>query len=197
MGKYILLIIVLFTFVIGQAQESTTDCIYSSDGFEVKTSVFVNSENRTFKSIGLYSKDGKILVSAISATSLYDNSSFYFNFYVLDGCETICSGAFQGCSGYYIYIPSSVQYLAPDAITSKVTLHSFSGQYSDKGNKFGGIQDGCKEDRDLGIIYAPKIDSDAIEVSRYNVNGMKIDKPINGVNILQMSDGTTEKILVK
>lgn len=193
MGKYIVLIIVLFTFVIGQAQESTTDYIYSSDGFEVKTSIYGTGSDR-ISSTGLYSKDGKMLVAAISSSSPFVSAPFY----VLDGCETICSGAFQGCSGFIVYIPSTVQFIAPNAITSKV--HYIGGSTKDyfyRSNRFGGIQDGCREGGYSGSTSTPVVESNAIEISRYNIHGMKLEEPMNGVNILQMSDGTTEKILVK
>ena len=41
------------------------------------------------------------------------------------------------------------------------------------------------------------VDAQAIEVARYNMNGQQITTPQKGVNIIQMSDGTTRKVYVK
>ena len=189
MKKLILLLTVFFTCLRVKAQVATTDYIYSSDGFVVKTSVFTASDyNYPFKSTGLYSKDGKVLVSAISTD--------YNRFYVLDGCETIASGAFQGVYDCRVYIPSSVTNIAPDAIVSKVLCHGGSQTYKFY-NRFGGIQDGVREENGSGAVNAPAADPNATEVARYNIQGVRLSEPTNGVNLVQMSDGTAEKVLVR
>lgn len=194
MKKLILLLTVFFTCLGVKAQVATTDYIYSSDGFVVKTSVFTASDNNyTYKCTGLYSKDGKVLVSAISADYY---SSYDYRFYVLDGCETIASGAFQGVYDCRVYIPSSVTNIAPDAIVSKVLCHGGSQTYKFY-NRFGGIQDGVREENGSGAINAPAADPNATEVARYNVQGVRLSEPTNGVNIVQMSDGIAEKVLVR
>jgi hypothetical protein len=33
--------------------------------------------------------------------------------------------------------------------------------------------------------------------ARYDIQGRKIDKPVPGMNILLMSDGTTKKVIIK
>mgnify|MGYP000361043773 CR=1 FL=1 len=39
--------------------------------------------------------------------------------------------------------------------------------------------------------------TEATVVARYTVNGVQVSAPVKGVNILKMSDGTTQKVLVK
>lgn len=128
-----------------KAQESTTDYIYSSDGFEVKKVVlpsgFVDRDGRTYKHpynvcYGLYSKDGKILVSALRVYNFY---------FVLDGCETICSKAFQNLNNCKIVIPSSVKSIAPDAICTGGS--DGTGGDAWRTNRFYDIVDGCVEEK--------------------------------------------------
>lgn len=186
MKKIILLLTVFFTCLSVNAQEATTDYIYSSDGFEVKTGVTYYGQ-QIHKSIGLYSKDGKVFVAAITSSGS--------DFYIIDGCETICSGAFQSYSRSTVYFPSTVKNIAPDAITSKVIIggnvtHTIY-------NKFGGIKDGVREQNSSDAAYAPLADPNATEVARYNIQGIRINEPAEGINIVHMSDGTSEKVLVK
>lgn len=198
MKKLILLLTVFFTFLGVKAQEATTDYIYSSDGFEVKEGYLIRSFGNgdvEYKSRGLYSKDGKVLVAAIYSQSKSSSSNNYNSsneFYVIDGCETIASGAFQGKTSTTVYIPSSVKYIAPDAIISRT---AYSGQSMT--NSFGGIQDGCREQSGSGAANAPVADPNATEVARYNVQGVRLPEPANGINIVQYSDGTATKELVK
>lgn len=191
MKNLVLLFTVFCACLSVSAQESTTGYIYSSDGFEVKTGVVEirgYSEYRV-RSTGLYSKDGKVLVSYIYSYSNGKDGGFY----VLDGCEVICSKAFQGVSGEDIYIPSSVKYIAPDALLS----NDYSTKVGRPTNIFKGIQDGCKEENASSAAYTSVADPNATEVARYDINGVRLDEPTTGINIVQMSDGTSEKVLVK
>ncbi len=43
------------------------------------------------------------------------------------------------------------------------------------------------------VIY----DGDVEEVERYTIDGIKIDRPQRGINIIKYSDGTTRKVMVK
>ena len=52
-------------------------------------------------------------------------------------------------------------------------------------------------DPSTGIADATVAHSVATEVSRYNVNGMKIGKNQKGIAIVKMSDGSVKKVLVK
>lgn len=194
MRKIILLLTVFFVCLGTRAQEATTDYIYSSDGFELKTGVIEqeHSDGEKFlhRSQGLYSKDGKMLVSAIACDLVYVRDGSRYTFYVIDGCETICSGAFQGLNMCTVYIPSSVKYIAPNA------LISYKSARDGHANGFGGIQDGCMEEG-ASSVSSPAVNENTTEVARYNMQGIKLNEPTNGINIIRQSDGTTEKVLVK
>lgn len=180
----------LLTCIALKAQQTAVDYIYSSDGFEVKKAikeetVYVNGDHLTtykYENVGLYSKDGKVLVAAIRC----QNSEFY----VIDGCETICSGAFQAFENIKIFIPSTIINIAPDAIKAH---HGYT-----KTNTFGGIVDGIKEvPMQQSATDSPIKDVDTTEVARYNLQGIRLNRPVNGVNIVHMSDGTTTKQLIQ
>jgi hypothetical protein len=180
--KHVLLLVgVFFTAIMMNAQTSTGDYIYSSEGFEFKTTV-VKPYTVTYYSTGLYTKDGKVLVSASKGASTSKV------FYVLDGCETICSKAFQYLSGASVYIPSTVKNIAPDAILSRDGASP---------NCYYGIMDGCYEEEDSSSSVAVPESSEKTEVARYNIQGVRLKSPTDGVNIVKMSDGTAEKVLVK
>lgn len=186
MKNLILLLAAFFICIVGKAQESTTDYIYSSDGFEVKVGVIKTTtgyNSYTSRSEGLYSKDGRILVSCI-------RSDEYDRFYVIDGCEIICSGAFQNFTQCKVYIPSSVKYIAPDA------LISYKSARDGYANRFSGIQDGCMEEG-ANSVFSTAINKNTTEVARYNMQGIKLNEPASGINIIRQSDGKTEKVLVK
>lgn len=193
MKALICVLIGLLTCFWVNAQENTTEYIYSDDGFEVKTSIFKEYNGNTITCTGLYSKDGKIFVSAISG-DWRDNR---YLFYVIDGCETIASGAFQSFLDMYVYIPSSVKSIAPDAITSRVTMNGGTNNSYFRTNRLLGIQDGVREQNSSEVLIFPAVNHNAEEEKRYNIQGVRLYEPTNGVNIVQMSDGTVEKIIVK
>ena len=195
MRHLIFLIMSLLTCGALKAQQTAVDYIYSSDGFEVKKTIkeeIVHTDGSwpstgdtkiyKYESVGLYSKDGKVLVAAIRC----QNSEFY----VIDGCETICSGAFQAFENIKIFIPSTIINIAPDAIKAH---HGYT-----KTNTFGGIVDGMKEvPMQQSATGSPIKDVDPTEVARYNLQGIRLNRPVNGVNIVHMSDGTTTKQLIQ
>lgn len=184
MKKLFLLLIMVFALTVAKAQTATTDYIYSYDGFEVKTGI-INLDGTEYVSTGLYSKDGKSLVYAISAIP---RDSYYTKFFIIDGCETICSGAFQGESDWNIYMPSSVKNIAPDAFVSKLKTGGT--------NFLKGIQNNCKEQNSSSIISNIESKPGTGEIARYNIQGVMLSEPTRGVNIVQKSDGSSEKIVV-
>lgn len=177
MRKLLLLLVMTVIFNVSKAQTSITDYIYCSEGFEVKTGD-ISYSDKDITSKGLYTKDGKCLVYAISGTAI---NSYNSRFFVLEGCETICSGAFQGFTNCFIYIPSSVKCIAPDAFRSNI---------------LGGIIDGCKDNNPSRLMPNDELKSEAVEVARYNLQGIRLSEPTNGVNIVRKSDGTSEKFLI-
>lgn len=48
-----------------------------------------------------------------------------------------------------------------------------------------------------GIEGVVSKDSNAMEVARYNANGVRLNAPQHGLNIVKMSDGTTRKEMIK
>jgi hypothetical protein len=48
-----------------------------------------------------------------------------------------------------------------------------------------------------GVETVKTTDSDAVEVARYSVMGQKLSRPVPGINIVVMSDGTAKKVLVR
>lgn len=197
MKHFIFLNFLLLICIGVRGQNTTTDYIYCSDGFELKkvTGYRVNDFGDSIKSVstGLYSKDGKILVAAIRD---YWSTSY---FYVLDGCETICSGAFQAFQGLTVFIPSSITNIAPDALKSSyvfTTTQPQSGVIM-KPNIFGGIVDGMKEDSTQGSTEEIPGLIIPSEVARYNLQGVRLTQQEKGVNIVQMSDGTATKQLIR
>lgn len=46
-------------------------------------------------------------------------------------------------------------------------------------------------------IEGVAIDSDAVEVARYDIHGRLLTQPTSGINIIKMSDGTAKKVVVK
>lgn len=182
------LLFVLFT-ANSFAQEKTSDYIYSSDGFEVLTAEHVEvygNDSEKYYSKGLYTKDGKVLVSACPSNT---NTNYYF--YVPYGTEVIASRAFQSFSSCRIYIPSTVKYIAPDALTCNI----YGGSNSHYPNIIYGISD------DTTISNPSKVQEVIIdngnpeEVGRYNVNGMRIGENEEGIQIIQYNNGTSKKII--
>lgn len=180
------LLFVLFT-ANSFAQEKTSDYIYSSDGFEVLTAEHVEvdgNDSEKYYSTGLYTKDGKVLVSAIYCRQ--DNG--YANiFYVPYGTEVIASRAFQSFSNCSIYIPSTVKYIAPDALTSN--------EYNGSPNIIRGISDDCTISNPSKVQEVIIDNGNPEEVGRYNVNGMRIGENEEGIQIIQYNNGTSKKII--
>lgn len=200
MKKILVIIAILFSFIGVQAQESTTDYIYSADGFAVKTG-YITFDGREYRSTGLYSKDGKVLVSAMYAESQIGNSWYDSGpFFVIDGCETIASCAFQSQSAR-VYIPSTVKTIAPDALISHRNYHyarPIATEYSYTCyNHFAGIVNGCKAQGNSYVAPNHSDDPEATEVGRYSIDGLRLAEPTPGINIVQYSNGTADKVLIK
>lgn len=184
------LLFVLFT-ANSFAQEKTSDYIYSSDGFEVLTAEHVveGFGNEKYFCTGLYTKDRKVLVSACSSYSNYGSS--VQTFYVPYGTEVIASRAFQKFNGGSIYIPSTVKYIAPDALTCNV----YGGTNPTYPNIIYGISDDCTISNPSKVKEVIIDNGNPEEVGRYNVNGMRIGENEEGIQIIQYNNGTSKKII--
>lgn len=187
MKRFIFVLSVFFVCCIGKSQDQITDYIYSEDGFEVKEGVITDvdfyGEIVTFHCTGLYTKDGRSLVSVIDSYYVKSDGSKKTDnhFFVIEGTEVICSNAFlyaTSRSRMCAYLPSSVKYLAPD-----------------NDGYIMGICDGCHpvSNSNNVIKKTPEIS----EVAKYDIHGIKITEEVSGVNIIKMSDGSAKKIIVK
>ena len=99
-----------------------------------------------------------------------------------DGVTNIAKGAFQGNKNIRaIRIPSSVYYIGEDAFADCDQLQSIEMYESTSS---------------VRAIENDESHSNAREVGRYNIQGMKIEEGEDGqVQIILYSDGTTEKII--
>lgn len=99
---------------------------------------------------------------------------------VPDKTSIIAKGAFQGNKYIQtIKIPSSVYYIGDNAFDDCENLKSIE-VYSSNSS----IQ-AIEEDR-----------NEKEEIGRYNINGVKVEKTDEGVQIILYSDGTADKVLM-
>ena len=116
---------------------------------------------------------------------------------------SIGKGTFKGCynlTSLYSYRPDPVAvdsnvFLGIDA--NKCTLYvpqgSFGNYYVTSGwDYFSKIVE-----FDPTGIDAVTTKSDAKEVSRYSVDGQKLDTPVKGLNIVKYNDGSIKKVVVE
>lgn len=102
-------------------------------------------------------------------------------FTIPDGVRTIARGAFQGCKYLTeVSIPSSVWVIGDNAFENS-SIQSFTTYESTYTAK----------------VNTQNTDEAAKEMARYNVRGQKLSAPEPGVNIVEMSDHTTQKQLVR
>ena len=185
MKTFATLMLSLLCAVTALAQEQSIDYIYSSEGFKVVTvncPMYAPGRSGDSQCVGLYSADGKVLVQAIYDT--YGDRKGYF--YVKEGTEVIASRAFQTFEGGLVYFPSTVTSIAPDAFTN----------YTAKGAVVMGIYNDAYEDQSR-IAVPAKDGAEATEIGRYTIDGRQISRPEPGVNIVQMSDNTAQKVLAR
>ncbi len=101
-----------------------------------------------------------------------------------DGVNTIAEGAFQGNKYIQkIRIPSSIEYIGDNAFDDCDNLSSIEVYESSSTNVNDVFDD---------------TDSNATEVGRYNIQGVKIQEGEDGqVQIILYSDGTSKKVVTK
>ena len=162
---------------------------YSPNGFVCKNGNLYTSDMKTMIRRGYSTND-----------SFNDNEDKFVGSYwnlsqsliIPSGCEIIPSNIIYQPSGqtmagrtgahsmgYDVYIPSSVKYIALDAFMSPFVRFFSSDSQSTS----------IRENVDEAV--------NAKEVARYNLKGIKISTPESGINIVQMSDRTAHKELVK
>ena len=138
---------------------------------------------------------------------------------------SIGSSAFSGCSGLTsVAIPSSVTSIGQDAFyncsgltsvyvswesplsinasifvnanTKSCILYVPKGTYDDYFISNWGVFDNIEE-YDVTGIDNVTTSSDVKEISRYSVNGQRLDVPTKGLNIVKYSDGSVKKVVVQ
>ena len=131
-----------------------------------------------------------------------------------EGCSSLTSltlpssvteigrSAFYGCSGLTsIYVswesPLSIDaYTFKDANTEKCILYVPNGTYDDYWISNWGIFENIVEYDATGINRITT-SGDAKEISRYAVDGQRLEVPAKGLNIVKYSDGCVKKVVVQ
>ncbi len=119
------------------------------------------------------------------------------------GVASIGTKAFNGCSGLtsvYAYMPTPITLDAEafySADKDKCTLYVPQGSYLDYWFATGWDYFNNIVEFDATGIDSVTTKSDAKEVSRYSVDGQKLDAPVKGLNIVKYSDGSIKKVVVK
>ena len=110
--------------------------------------------------------------------------------------------AFYNCSGLKsIYVssdtPAGLGSSVFDGVDKKTcTLYIPEGTYDDYWLTNWGEFENIIEYDPTGIVNA-MTSNDVKEISRYSVNGQRLDAPIKGLNIVKYSDGSVRKIIVQ
>lgn len=181
MKKCFVLFVSLFVsaFVFGQSQITEKGYFYSPDGFVCKDGDIYTADMKTIVRFGYLSKN----------MTFHDWTNYPKEMIIPDGAVVIPSNVLYHPtphhyinSGndviYQVYIPSSVKYIAVDAF-----IYPFV--------RFSNLENSSSTRENITR------DSDATEVARYNLQGRKIDNPEHGINIVQMSDRSVHKEIVK
>ena len=115
---------------------------------------------------------------------------------------SIGSSAFEGCSGLtsvYVSWKSPLSIFAStfkDANTEKCILYVPNGTYDDYWLSNWGIFENIVEYDATGINHITT-SGDAKEISRYAVDGQRLEVPAKGLNIVKYSDGSVKKVVVQ
>lgn len=112
-------------------------------------------------------------------------------------------GAFSDCTklqSVYVFseIPPSLgDYAFPKSLKTKGCLYVPNGTFraywrSEWGDKFYDIVE-----FDATVINRVTTAPDVKEISRYSVNGQRLDAPTKGLNLVKYSDGSVKKVMVQ
>ena len=179
MKKIIFLSIFIFTGAIAFAQSEASDKGYlhkisANKGlFHCEDGVLFLTYDGSYK-YGSYQR-GETLVK-------FPQNKQTSSYTIPDGVTNIAKGAFQGNKSIRtIRIPSSVYYIGENAFADCDQLQSIEMYESTNS---------------VRAVENDESHSNAREVGRYNIQGVKIEEGEDGqVQIILYSDGTTEKII--
>lgn len=183
MKKVVILFISFFMNVYVYAQLEITEkgYFYSPNGFVCKDGNIYTADMTTIVRFGYLGKDENdwvktypynrnVLIIPDDAEMIPSNVLYHPTPYHYMGGSADCP--------YVVMIPSSVKYIALDAF-----ICPFVRFYNSDNNSTAQEQVGDHVD--------------VTEVARYNLQGKKINIPERGINIVQMSNETARKELVK
>lgn len=180
--KKILVMLAVFCLsssVFAQVEITEKGYFYSPDGFVCKDGNIYTADMKTVVRFGFLSDQ---------AGQSWDED-YGYKMVIPEGAEVIPSNVLyhptphhhinntRDCL-YSVVIPSSVKYIAVDAF-----IFPFVRFFNSGGS--------------LSIPEKTNEKSNTREVARYNLQGQKIDNPQSGINIVQMSDHTAHKELIK
>lgn len=184
--KKMSLLAIMMLFCLSMSSQNVENGVITSEGGYAMLSSSIQGKYYTYETTGLYSSDGKTLVAV-----LYFDDPAYLS--VLPQTEEIAPNALRTLSGdsnFRICIPTNVKRLYP---TSFITSKGNFGQMA-----IVIVTDDVQESAtSVKSVHEDDDSSSLKEVGRYNIQGLLVDEPVQGVNIIQMSDSSTRKVLVR
>ena len=132
----------------------------------------------------------------------FENCSGLTSVTIPSSVTSIGQDAFYNCSGLTsVYVswesPLSINAsIFVNANTKSCILYVPKGTYDDYFISNWGVFDNIEE-YDVTGIDNVTTSSDVKEISRYSVNGQRLDVPTKGLNIVKYSDGSVKKVVVQ
>ena len=201
-------------------------CDYKGKGTEGKLATLDLSEAKIVKGGDYYyNYYGCYTLDDVIGNQAFDGCSSLTSLTLPSSVTSIGSSAFSGCSGLTsLTLPSSVSSIGSfafsgcsgltsiyvswesplsidastfkDANTEKCILYVPNGTYDDYWISNWGIFENIVEYDATGINHITT-SGDAKEISRYAVDGQRLEVPAKGLNIVKYSDGSVKKVVVQ
>ena len=172
------------------------------------TSIPLPSSVTSIGSYAFYNCSGLTSVTLPSSVTSIGDFAFYncsglTSVTIPSSVTSIGDDAFYGCSGLAsVYVswesPLSINAsIFTNVNTKKCILYVPKGTYDDYFiSNWGECFDNIEEYDATGINQVTTSD-DVKEVSRYSVNGQRLEVPTKGLNIVKYSDGSVKKVVVQ
>ena len=124
------------------------------------------------------------------------------NIVILSSVTSIGNGAFKNCNGLtYVYVswetPLDIATEVFDGVDTKnCILYVPNGTYQDYwfADEWGNFENIVEYD--VTSINKTTITSDIKETARYSIDGLQLNAPTKGVNIVKYNNGSVKKIVV-